>query len=255
LPLDAECGKRRKWFKRVLLLAAASDKMYVRREKMAVAKIILPKVIKVPSPVGGGVMSLGIGARPAAKSIGSDAAQREADATAEKAREEAEYKQFLAELEAQRLSSARTELERKYNESVSGLNDVEAGIGSVYQAAKNRASATSAMEKQNVAEFTNARGLNSGTMVQSEIVRSSELSGTLGALERAEADAYAELERQYAKLYSDYMSGLESEEAEYALKKAEELYKESVSAKQEAQSKALSKSAELLSKIVGRIAV
>jgi len=142
--------------------------------------------------------------------------------------EYADLSGIIEEMYARKLELARAALEKAYNESVLNIDSTMASIAPMYESARNQSAAASELEKRNFAEWANAKGLNNGASAQNELARSVTLQGTLGTLNKSEAEDMAELEQEKIKAKNDLEYAIATASAENGIALAGDLYSESV---------------------------
>jgi len=124
-------------------------------------------------------------------------------------------------------------LEESYHNSMAELDAAQAALPGTYNAARNQAAGQSARAQRNFDVAAAASGLGAGTGAQARLARGVTLQNELGALDRAQADALAELGLQRTKADSAYNSAVAKEKAENDRSLADKLYKESIRVEEE----------------------
>lgn len=151
-----------------------------------------------------------------------------------------DYSAYIRELYRAKEDAALAQMEAAYQKNMTELDAAEAGITPAYQAARDKTAAASEQGKRSFAEYASAKGLNSGASGQAELARSISLQNDLSALNRAEADAFSELDLQRARLSSEYNAAIAAAKTAGAYDLAAALYQEAVRVDQSLVSTALS---------------
>lgn len=139
-----------------------------------------------------------------------------------------DYSGYLRDLYAAKQEAAVAQLDAAYRKNMAELDAAGEQIAPVYQASRSAAAASSEREKRGFAEYAAANGLGSGAAGQAELARSVTLQSSLGDLDRAEANAYADLETNRAQVASEYRAAIASARAEGNEQLASALYQEAV---------------------------
>ena len=131
--------------------------------------------------------------------------------------------QYAAQVEAELAG-----LKSAYDKALAGYNAAAEKVPETYQAARNAAAVQNAQEKRAFDERAAASGLNSGANAQAQLAMSSVYQSQLGALDKEQAAALNEIERQKADLQSDYVTALVAAEATGRADLANALYQEMI---------------------------
>jgi hypothetical protein len=105
-------------------------------------------------------------------------------------------------------------LEKARTTALAGLETEKANIAPVYYDKRNQAAAASDVSAMNFAQYAAARGIKGAAGAMPEIYRQAGLQGQIGALDRAEANALANIERQRSGIESSYASDVAAAEAD-----------------------------------------
>lgn len=158
-------------------------------------------------------------------------AQREAEA-----QKQAELEKYLRQQYLANTQSALARLKGAYESGLAGYNTQEEGLGGLYDAARNRAAAQTALERMNFNERAAASGLNSGASGQAELARSSVQQSTLAGIDKAQADAQRQIDLAKNQLAANYEQAAAETRANYDSQLAQDLYQEML--RQQAESDA-----------------
>ena len=148
-------------------------------------------------------------------------AQREAEA-----QKQAELEKYLRQQYLANTQSALARLKGAYERSLAGYETQEEGLGGLYDAARNRAAAQTALERMNFNERAAASGLNSGTSGQAELARSSVQQSMLAGIDKAQADAQRQIDLAKNQLAANYEQAAAETQANYDSQLAQDLYQE-----------------------------
>ena len=158
-------------------------------------------------------------------------AQREAEA-----QKQAELEKYLRQQYLANTQSALARLKGAYERGLAGYETQEEGLGGLYDAARNRAAAQTALERMNFNERAAASGLNSGTSGQAELARSSVQQSMLAGIDKAQADAQSQIDLAKNQLSANYEQAAAETQANYDSRLAQDLYQEML--RQNAESEA-----------------
>lgn len=135
---------------------------------------------------------------------------------------------YIRQMYEQQLAANKAQLESNYNENLSSLDSEASNLGADYYEQRRQAQANSDKAQANFNEMANAYGLNTGTGGQAQLARNNQLQSNLTALNNAEAQNRAEIERQRTLLGQQYQSAIQQAQAENNMELAQSLYQEAV---------------------------
>ena len=152
--------------------------------------------------------------------------QAEAEAEQQAAQKQKELENYLKQQYMANTQAALARLKSAYERGLAGYNTQEEGLGGLYDAARNRAAAQTALERMNFNERAAASGLNSGTSGQAELARSAVQQSTLAGIDRAQADAQSQIDLAKNQLAANYEQAVAETQASYDSQLAQDLYQE-----------------------------
>lgn len=126
----------------------------------------------------------------------------------------ADLSNYLKQQYASQLESELAGLENAYKQSTAMMDRTALAIPQEYEAKRNTAAATNALEKQAFDERANAMGLNTGTSGQAQLARSSMYQRDLAGIGAAEANAMADLNLQRNNRQAEYEAAMAAAKAE-----------------------------------------
>lgn len=126
----------------------------------------------------------------------------------------ADLSNYLKQQYASELESELAGLENAYKQSTAMMDRTALAIPQEYEAKRNTAAATNALEKQAFDERANAMGLNTGTSGQAQLARSSMYQRDLAGIGAAEANAMADLNLQRNNRQAEYEAAMAAAKAE-----------------------------------------
>jgi hypothetical protein len=121
---------------------------------------------------------------------------------------------YINQLKEAERRSRIAALEKARTTALAGLETEKANIAPVYYDKRNQAAAASDVSAMNFAQYAAARGIKGAAGAMPEIYRQAGLQGQIGALDRAEANALANIERQRSGIESSYASDVAAAEAD-----------------------------------------
>lgn len=119
----------------------------------------------------------------------------------------------INQLKEAQIRAQMAALEKQLGNSMSNLDNQQAGLGSIYYDKRNQVAAQSDISAMNFAQRAAARGMSGNAAAMPEIYRNSALQGQLGMLNRDEAGANAGIESNRASLRNNYESDIVSTQA------------------------------------------
>jgi hypothetical protein len=122
--------------------------------------------------------------------------------------------EYINELKEAERRARIAALEKARTTALTGLETEKANIAPVYYDKRNQAAAASDVSAMNFAQYAAARGIKGAAGAMPEIYRQAGLQGQIGALDRAEANALANIERQRSGIESSYASDVAAAEAD-----------------------------------------
>jgi hypothetical protein len=122
--------------------------------------------------------------------------------------------EYINQLKEARRRSRIAALDKARATALAGLETEKANVAPTYYDARNRAAAQSDVGAMNFAQYMAARGIKGAAGAMPEIYRQAGLQGQIGALDRAEANAIANIERQRSNIESGYASDVAAAEAD-----------------------------------------
>ena len=136
------------------------------------------------------------------------------------------YEQQINAMYDADLDNQLSALEQQYMQALSDLDKTAGQVDSQYS--ESRRQMTGDAERQAAAqrEIFNARGVNSGTIGQSQLATSGELQNQINAMNNAQASAEAQLQMQRALLAQTYQLQIQQAEAENDYARAQALLQE-----------------------------
>lgn len=135
---------------------------------------------------------------------------------------------YIGELYDAARSRALSALEGAYDAQIAALDSEAAALPAAYRAAKNAAAGDAAVERRNMDESFAAAGLNSGAAGQARLAISTELLGSLSALDAEKAARAADISARRTAAMSEYRSAIASAIAQNETERARALYEEAV---------------------------
>jgi hypothetical protein len=121
---------------------------------------------------------------------------------------------YIEQLKAAKRESMLASLDKARTTALSSLDTEKANVAPTYYDKRNQAAAASDVGAMNFAQYMAARGIKGAAGAMPEIYRQAGLQGQIGALDRAEANTLANIERQRANVESGYASDLAAAEAD-----------------------------------------
>jgi hypothetical protein len=122
--------------------------------------------------------------------------------------------EYINQLKEATRRSRIAALDKARTTALAGLETEKANVAPTYYDARNRAAAASDVGAMNFAQYMAARGIKGAAGAMPEIYRQAGLQGQIGALDRAEANALANIERQRSNIESGYASDVAAAEAD-----------------------------------------
>ena len=168
----------------------------------------------------------------------------------------ADQSEYIRRMYEQQLAANKAQLESDYNQNVSNLTGEESKVGSNYYEQRRQTQANADRAQANYNEVANASGLNTGTIGQAQLARSNQLQSDLTALNNAEAQNRAEIERQRTLLGQQYQNAIQKAQAENNMELAQRLYQEAVRVDEsviDASKNNSSRALEILNMMLGQI--
>lgn len=121
-------------------------------------------------------------------------------------------------------------LKNAYDKNVAALNSAAAKIPETYNTARNSTASTYAQNQQAFNERAAASGINSGTGSQAALAMGNVYQGNISALDKAQAQAVADINAKRVELESSYNAQINQALAQNELAKAQALYNDKVRA-------------------------
>ena len=168
----------------------------------------------------------------------------------------ADQSDYIRQMYEQQLAANKAQLENDYDQNVSNLAGEESKVGSNYYEQRRQTRANADRAQANYNEVANASGLNTGTRGQAQLARSNQLQSDLTALNNAEAQNRAEIERQRTLLGQQYQNAIQKAQAENNMELAQRLYQEAVRVDEsviDASKNNSSRALEILNMMLGQI--
>ncbi len=131
---------------------------------------------------------------------------------------------YIQDIYDAQIAANQAALENAYELNVNTINAQKEALPGTYQAAKNETAAQAQIQKSNFNEYASAAGLSSGAGGQAQLSMSNALQGNLSSLDKAQADALAQLDLQLTNLTTQYQNDLALAFAEGNLAKVAALY-------------------------------
>ena len=131
---------------------------------------------------------------------------------------------YLSRLYDAQTQAQKAALESAYQQNLNTLQAQRAQIPQQYETARNQAAAQSEVERQRWNEYAAATGLNTGASGQAQLALSNVLQSNLANINRAQADALAQLDLQINNLTTQYRNDVARAIAEGDFAKAQALY-------------------------------
>jgi hypothetical protein len=131
---------------------------------------------------------------------------------------------YLSRLYDAQTQAQKAALESAYQQNLNTLQAQRAQVPQQYETARNQAAAQSEVERQRWNEYAAATGLNAGASGQAQLSFSNLLQSNLANINRAQADALAQLDLQVAQLQTQYKNDVAKAIAEGDFAKAQALY-------------------------------
>jgi hypothetical protein len=122
--------------------------------------------------------------------------------------------EYIEQLKTAKRQSLLAALDKARTAALGSLETEKANVAPTYYDARNRAAAASDVGAMNFAQYMAARGIKGAAGAMPEIYRQAGLQGQIGALDRAEANALANIERQRSNIESGYASDVAAAEAD-----------------------------------------
>ena len=135
---------------------------------------------------------------------------------------------YIDELYDAARGRALSALEGAYDAQLSALDAEESAMPAAYRAAKNAAAGDAAVERRNMDESFAAAGLGSGAAGQARLALSTELLGSLSALDSERAARSADIAARRTEALAEYRSAIASAIAQNETARAQALYEEAV---------------------------
>ena len=135
---------------------------------------------------------------------------------------------YLNQMYEAQKRAALAQINNAYQQNVNAINRAGEGVDTRYQNARNQAAGESELAARNFNEYAAASGLNSGAGGQAELARNVALQNSLGNIDVAEAQTYADLELQLANAETEYNNAIAEAEANGDAALAAALYQEKV---------------------------
>lgn len=135
---------------------------------------------------------------------------------------------YLNQMYEAQKRAALAQINNAYQQNVNAINRAGEGVDTRYQNARNQAAGESELAARNFNEYAAASGLNSGAGGQAELARNVALQNSLGNIDVAEAQTYADLEQQMADAEVNYNNAIAEAEANGDAALAAALYQEKV---------------------------
>lgn len=135
---------------------------------------------------------------------------------------------YLTQMHEAQKRAALAQINNAYQQNVNAINRAGEGVDTRYQNARNQAAGASELAARNFNEYAAASGLNSGAGGQAELARNVALQNSLGDIDTAEAQTYADLELQLANAETEYNNAIAEAEANGDAALAAALYQEKV---------------------------
>ena len=135
---------------------------------------------------------------------------------------------YIDELYDAARGRALSALEGAYDAQLSALDAEESALPAAYRAAKNAAAGDAAVERRNMYESFAAAGLGSGAAGQARLALSTELLGSLSALDSERAARSADIAARRTEALAEYRSAIASAIAQNETARAQALYEEAV---------------------------
>ena len=134
--------------------------------------------------------------------------------------------QYIKDIyEAQR-QQAQADLEAAYNKNIGELDAAAAKIPETYDEARRQQTTQYEINRRSFNEQAAASGLNAGANAQIALSMNTANQGALGAINKAEANAIAEIDRQRALLKTQYQTEIAAAINQGKLEEAQALYNE-----------------------------
>lgn len=131
---------------------------------------------------------------------------------------------YIEEMYRQKQAAQEAALNSAYEQNVNTLNATKEKIPGQYQEARNATAGQAAVQRSNFNEYAAASGLNSGAGGQAQLAFGNTLQGNLSGLDKAQANALAELDLQIANLETNYRNAVQQAIAQGEFEKAQALY-------------------------------
>lgn len=140
---------------------------------------------------------------------------------------------YIDSMYAAALQSQLNALESGYKQNISELDANIGKVNDTYTEQKRQTTGTNEQDAAAWREMANAMGLNTGAVGQAALAQNNQLQSNLNALEKAEASALTEIERQKALLGQQYQLQINQAIAENDFNRAQALYQEAVRAEEQ----------------------
>ena len=150
-------------------------------------------------------------------------------------REPESLENYLNDMYDQQARQAEAQLKAAYDENIGALDEAARVIPGQYQTARNRAAGASAVAGANFNEYAAAQGLGNGSAGQAQLARGNALQSDLNAMNKAEADALAQIEAERQQITKQYQTAITQARAANKAALAEALYSEMVRLQEEYQ--------------------
>ena len=135
---------------------------------------------------------------------------------------------YINSLYNARQAAALNALKAAYEQNVQTLDSADERLPLEYQAARNKTVAAGELDRKNFNEYAAAYGLNSGAGGQAHLAMGNAAQSKLSGINRAEADARANLQFDRARLETAYKNDITQAVAAGNLQRAQALYSEYV---------------------------
>lgn len=135
---------------------------------------------------------------------------------------------YIRQMYQAQTDAALASLKSAYDQNMARLDRTAAQIPGTYQDARNQVAATSAQTQRNFDTAAAAAGLSNGTSAQARLATSVARQNNLGALQKAEADALAEIELQRTSASNEYENAIAQAKANGNYQLAAALYEEAL---------------------------
>lgn len=134
--------------------------------------------------------------------------------------------QYINQMYEKQKENTLRGLRSAYEQNVNTLDSTAAKVPQQYYDQKREVEGNAEVQRRNVNEVFNANGLNTGAVGQANLAMSNQKSADLAAINRAQADAEAELGLKRSDLETEYKSAVQSAIAASDYNRAQALYSE-----------------------------